>query len=161
MMAAAALALLAGAACEGGPGPQSGAAGHLTVSIVTKRASRLLDEPGLATYCASDSLLTIIAIGHGRAAGFAARVTLPLHESRSMAIQAVLGGTGSATAAFRLANGAARVGTAGTLRLEQSGAISGDFEVSAPDSAGVPARFQGKLSRIPVRNARPGACGIA
>lgn len=158
VIAAAALALVAGAACDVGPGTGSDAAGHLQVERVAKRTIKLMDEAGRADYCAAESLLTIIAIGHGQAAGLAVRAVLPVRAPRTFVVQPVLGGDGTATAAFRLANLSARIGAAGMLRLEPSGTISGDFEVAAPDSAGTLVRFKGKLSHIPVRNVPAGAC---
>jgi hypothetical protein len=161
VIAAAALALVAGAACDLGVGTGSGAAGHLRVERAAHPPLKLMDEAGRADYCSADSLLTIIAIGYDRAAGLAVRVTLPLRAARTFVVQPQLGGVGTATVAFRLANGSARIGSAGTIRLDRSGAISGDFEFAVPDSAGTLERFKGKLSRIPVRNAPPGACGVA
>jgi len=128
------------------------------VERVAKRATRLMDEAGRAEYCLADSVLTIIAIGRDRAAGLAARVAPPLRVARNFVVQPVLGGDGTATAAFRLANGSARLGATGTLRLEPSGTISGEFDVTVPDSAGTLVRFKGKLSHIPVRNIPAGAC---
>ena len=158
VIAAAVLALVAGTACGGGPGTGSGAAGHLRVERVAKRSARLMDEGGRAEYCAAESLLVIMAIGHGQAAGLAVRAGFPLRAPRTFVVQPVLGGDGTATAAFRLVNGSARIGAAGTLRLQPSGVINGDFEVTAPDSAGTLVRFKGRLSGIPVQNLPPGGC---
>ena len=158
VIAAAALAIVAGTACGGGPGSGLGAAGHLRVERMAKRSTRLMDESGRAEYCAAESLLVIMAIGHGQAAGLAVRAGFPLRAPRIFVVQPVLGGDGTATAAFRLVNGSARIGAAGTLRLEPSAVVSGDFEVAAPDSAGRPVRFKGRLSGIPVQNLPPGGC---
>jgi hypothetical protein len=158
VIAAATLALVAGVACDVGCGDGSGAGGHLRVERMARRATPLMDEPGRAEYCPVDSVLTIIAIGHDRAAGFAVRTALPLREARTFAVQPVLGGVGTATAAFRLVGGSARLGSAGRLRLEPSPGIVGEFEVAVPDSAGIRVRFTGKLSHIPIRNVPPASC---
>ena len=157
VIAAAALALVAGAACGGG-GTGSDVGGHLRVERRGSRTTTLMDEPGRAEYCAAETLLTIIAIGRNRGAGFAVRTAFPLREPRTFLVQPVLGGLGTATAAFRLVNGSARLGTAGSLRLEPSPGIDGEFEVTVPDSAGTPVQFRGKVSRIPIRSGSRESC---
>jgi hypothetical protein len=152
VIAAAAVALVAG--CGSGPT----ADGRLVVERVAKLTTKLMDESGRADYCSADSLLIITAIGHDRTAGFAVRTMLPLHSPRTFMIQPALGNVGTATAAFRLANGSGRLAAAGTLRLELSGTISGNFEVTVGDSAGTTVRFKGRLLHIPVRHLPPAAC---
>jgi len=154
VIAAAALALVAGASC----GTGSDASGHFRVERGGRRATTLLDEPGRAEYCPSESLLTIIATGRQGAAGFAVRTILPLVQARAFAVQPVLAGVGSATAAFRLPSGAARLGTAGQLRLQPSVAVDGEFDVTVPDSAGRTVQFKGRLTHIPLRTGTPTRC---
>jgi hypothetical protein len=158
VVAAAAVALVAGAGCSGGSGTGSGGDGHLVVQRVAKVATALMDEPGRADYCSADSLLVITAMGHNRAAGFAARTRLPLNPTRTFVVQRALGAVGTATAAFRLASGSGRLAASGTLRLQLSGTISGDFDVVVGDSAGTTVRFKGKLMHIRVRTLPPAAC---
>jgi hypothetical protein len=154
VIAAAALALVAGASC----GTGSDADGHFRVERTTRRTSTLLDEPGRAQYCSTDSLLTIIAIGRNGAAGFAVRTTLPLRQASAFDVQQALGGLGTATAAFRLASGAARLGTAGRLRLQPAATIEGEFDVTVLDSLGAAVQFKGRLSRIPLRKGASALC---
>jgi hypothetical protein len=154
VIAAAALALVAGASC----GTGSDADGHFRVERHARRTTTLIDDPGRAEYCPAESLLTVIAIGRNGAAGFAVRTALPLRQVSVFAVQPLLGGVGTATAAFRLASGAARVGTAGQLRLQPSATIDGDFDVAVPDSLGLTVPFKGKLSRIPVQTGSPARC---
>jgi len=157
VIAAAALALLAGAACGVGPGSAPGASGHLRVVRKAGRTSTVLDEPGRAEYCSPDSILTIIALGRDRAAGFAARAVLPLAGTVTFDVKPELGGAGTATAAFRLPSGSARLGVSGRLRLTSAGALEGDFEIALPDSGKIPVRYEGALSGIPVHDA-PASC---
>ncbi len=117
-----------------------------------------MDEPGRAEYCPADTLLTVIAVGHNRGAGLAVRTAFPLREPRTFVVQPVLGGLGTATAAFRLVTGSARIGTAGKLRLEPSATVDGEFEVTVPDSAGTSVEFKGKVSRIPVGSGSRESC---
>jgi hypothetical protein len=153
MIAPVALALVA-AAC----GTGSGADGHVRVERTAKRTTTLMDEPGRADYCLADSVLVIIAIGRNRAAGLAARTLLPLREMHTFVVRPELGGLGTATAAFRLVNGSARLGTSGRLRLEASDTLEGEFEIAVPDSASTTVRFKGKLSRVPIRSDPSAAC---
>jgi hypothetical protein len=150
----AAVALVAGAAC----GTGSAADGRLLVEREAKRTTRLMYEPARADYCAADSLLIITAIGRDRTAGFALRVRLPLQAARTFVVQPMLGSVGTATAAFRLPSGSGRLATAGTIRLEASGTVSGDFDVTVGDSAGTTVRFKGELHHAPVRQLPAGAC---
>lgn len=152
VIAATALALVAGC------GTGSTADGRLVVERVAKPTTKLIDEPGRADYCSADSLLIITAIGRDRTAGFAVRTKLPLPSARTFMIQQALGNVGTATAAFRLANGSGRLASAGTVRLELSGTISGDFVVTVADSAGISVPYKGTLRHIRVRNLPPGAC---
>lgn len=157
MIAAAALALLAGASCGVGPGTESGISGHLRVVRETGHSSTVMNEPGRAEYCLSDSILTIIALGQNRAAGFAARTIFPF-QAASFDVRPELGGVGTATAALRLPTGFARLGVSGRLRLESSGSLDGDFEIAVPDSGKTLVRYKGTLSGIPIRNAPAGSC---
>ena len=157
VIAAAAFALIA-AACSGRQGTASGADGHIRVERTTQRTTTVLDEPGRADYCPIDSLLTIIAVGHGRAAGFAVRTLFPFREARAFVVQPMLAGLDTATAAFRLAGGAARIATAGRVRLEASTRIEGEFDVAVPDSTGIAVRFRGNLSHITIRTGLSASC---
>ncbi len=158
VIAAAALGLVAGAACSASQGTESGAGGHLRVERIAKRSTTIVDEPGRAEYCPIDSILTIIAIGHNRAAGFAVRTLFPLRAARSFVVQPALAGLDTATAAFRLVNGSARVATAGSLRLEPSATIDGQFEVAVPDSAGTTVTFKGTFAHLPIRSGPSASC---
>jgi len=158
LIAAAALALAAAGGCRGAGVQDSGAGGHLSVERSAGRTTRVMDEPGRAEYCPTDSLLTIIAVGPDRGAGLAVKTTLPLKGPSSFAVQRQLGGVGTGTAAFRLASGTARVGTSGTIRLQESGSVSGTFDVAVPDTGKKPVRFRGSLARIPLRPGIPASC---
>jgi len=156
LIAAATLALAAGG-CGGGA-PDANAGGHVRVERAAARTAGIMDEPGRAEYCPADSLLTIIAVGHDRGAGFAVKTALPLQGAGSFLVRPQLGGVGTATAAFRLASGTARVGTSGTIRLQESGSVSGTFDVAVPDTGRTPVRFRGTLARIPLRPGIPASC---
>jgi len=153
-----AVAALAGCGAIGGGG--TGGYGDMHVErVLPGRTSTLLDEPAFATYCAGDSLLTIVAVGGGGEAGLAVRAAIPLRTARTFTVEAALADTSSATAAVRLRTGSARVGISGTVRLQVGSRISGDFDVALPDSAGTHPRLKGRLSRIPVRDGSPATCG--
>jgi len=156
LIAAAGLALAAAGGCGGTLDANAG--GHVRVERRADRTTGVMDEPGRAEYCPTDSLLTIIAVGHDRGAGFAVKTVLPLKGPGSFAVQSQMGGPGTATAAFRLASGAARVGTSGTIRLEETGSVSGDFDVAVPDTGRKPVRFRGSLERVPLRPGVPASC---
>ena len=158
LIAVAAVGLAAGAACSAGRWIPSGTGGRVRVERMARRATILVDEPGRAEYCPLDSLLTIVATGPAPAAGFAVRVVFPLRAARSFVVQATLAGLDTATAAFRLDDGSARVATAGVLRLQASATVDGDFDLSVPDSGGNTVRFTGTLSRLPTRSAPSASC---
>jgi len=158
LIAIACLALLAGVGCDAGVDGGAGSGGHLRVVRKAARTSTLMDEPGRAEYCASDSLLTIVALGRGHGAGFAIRTTLPLRQTTGFGVQSTLAGPGSATAAFRLADGSGRVAASGQLRLRAATDVGGDFDVSISDTAGTPVRYVGTLENIPVRALPPASC---
>jgi len=157
VIAAAALAFLAGASCGVGPGSDSGAGGHLRVVREAGRTSTVMNDPGRAEYCPSDSILTVIALGDNRAAGLAVRTLFPFRAT-SFAVLPELGSVGTATAAFRVPNGSARLGVSGRLHLEASVVLGGDFEIALPDSGKTHVLYRGTLSGIPIRNAPAGSC---
>jgi len=146
------------ASCDAGRGAEAGADGHLRVERETKTPSTIMDEPGRADYCPADSVLSIIAIGHNRAGGFAARTVLPLRGPTVFGVQPVLGGAGTATAAFRLVSGSAKLGAGGQIRLEPGRSLSGDFDVTVPDTGTALVHFKGTLSGIPLSSRPPASC---
>ena len=158
VIAVVAVGLAAGAACSAGRWIPSGTGGRVRVERIARRTTILVDEPGRAEYCPIDSLLTIVATGPAPAAGFAVRVLFPLRAARSFVVQSALAGLDTATAAFRLENGSARVATAGGLRLQGSATLDGDFDLSVPDSGGNTVRFKGTLSRLPTRSGPSASC---
>ncbi len=143
-VAAAALAALVAAACSAGPD----AAGRLLVERTAKGAGRLLDDPGHATYCPTDSQLTVVAVGRAWSGGLAMHVTLPVRAAVTLRVQRSPGGYGTATAAFRPVNGVARLGVSGTITLAPSSRVDGAFEVTVTDSVPPDAVFRGRLSHI-------------
>lgn len=142
-LAATSFVALVSAACSAGSG-----AGRLVVERRTKGPGQLLDDSARAMYCASESLLTVVAVGRSWSGGLALRVVLPVRSPVTLRVQRTLGGPGTATAAFRPAAGVARLGVGGTVTLAASSAIDGDFEISVTDSAPPDAVLRGKLSRI-------------
>jgi len=150
---AAALAALAGGACSAGRGPGASpfpAGGRFTAERVARRTTTLIGGPAWATYCPSDSLLVIVAIGRAWSGGLAVRAVPPLDVPRDFQVQLSLGRVGTATAAFRApAAGAARVGVGGTVRLAVTTAVDGRFDIALPDSGGQRISIRGAFSRIP------------
>jgi len=160
MVASLEMVLVVVAGCGVGPRSEVGADGDLEVDrVVVGRTSRLLDGPALAAYCANDSLLTVVAVGRNGAAGIAVRTTLPLTRTKSFAVAPGPAVTASAAVAVRLGTGAARIGISGSLRLEGTTTVSGDFDVALPDSAGAHPRLTGRLSRIAIRTGPRAGCG--
>jgi hypothetical protein len=143
-VAAAALAALVAAACSAGPD----AGGRLLVERISRGSARLLDDPGQATYCAAESLLTVVAVGRSWSGGLAMRVTLPVRAAVTLQVRRSLGGYGTATAAFRPAGGVARLGVSGAITLAPSSGVEGAFEVTVTDSAPPDAVVRGRLSRM-------------
>jgi len=156
VIAAAAVALVAGAACEVGCG--GGTDGHLRVERLAKRATTLMDEPAYADYCPADSILSILAIAPNRAGGLAVRTAFPLREPRTFRVQPLLDSLGTATAAFRPMTGWALLGTSGQIRLERGRTVQGEFQVAVAESAGTVVQLRGTFSRIPVRGDPPLTC---
>lgn len=155
--AALALALIAG--CGVGPASEVGADGELQADhVVAGRSLHLLDGPAVATYCSNDSLVTVVAVGRNGSVGLAVRTTLPLDHPKRVPVSPALAESSSAAVAVRLKSGAARIGASGWIRLEGSAAISGEFDVALPDSAGSRPRLTGRLSRISVRTGPRAAC---
>jgi hypothetical protein len=153
LLLAAALPVLAGAACDAGhragasPFPDGG---RLLAERVARRTTTLVDGPAFATYCPADSALVIIALGRTWSAGLALRTVPPLDAPRGFHVQLSLGDVGTATAAFRAPSaGAARLGVGGTVRAAVTVAVNGRFDVDLPDSGGSHVTIRGTLSRIP------------
>jgi hypothetical protein len=157
LVAAAALGL-AGASCSRAPSDPN-AGGRVVVERVADRATQLLSDPGQAGYCPDDSILIVIAIGRRWTSGIAMRVALPLPAARTFAVQPALDGPGSAAAVFRpLDAGPARYAESGTVRLDASRSVSGSFELTGSDSAGVRVSYRGRWSRLPLRMLPKGSC---
>ncbi len=159
VFAVAAVTALALAACAGAGDGAGGRSGRFVVERVTKGSGKLLDGPARATYCPSESLLTVVAVGRVWSGGLALRVALPLRASATFQVGRALGSSGSATAAFRPAGGVARFGVSGTVTLVPSSAIEGGLEVSVTDSSGPNAQFRGRLSNIAYTSQTGPPCG--
>jgi len=162
LIAAAALGL-AGAACSAcsGAGRDTNAGGRVVVQRVARGSTTLLSDPGQASYCPDDSILLVIAIGRKWSSGFAMRVVLPLRVARTFAGQPSLGGLGTATAVFRpLEVGAAWYADGGTMSLDASRSVSGSFDLTAPDTAGVHGSFRGRWSHLPLHLLPKGSCAF-
>lgn len=150
---AAALTVLA-AACGAGRGVGASpfpVGGRFRAEHVARLTTTLIDGPGWATYCASDSVLVIVALGRTWSGGLALR-TFPLGGAPGdFRVQLALGDLGSATAAFRTSDaGPARVGTGGSVRVAVTSSISGRFDIALPDSGRQHESIRGVLTRIPV-----------
>ncbi len=159
---AAALPVLAGAACSAGHG--AGASpfplgGRFRADQVARRTTTLIDGPAWATYCPSDSALVIVALSRTWSGGLAVR-TFPLAgPPRDFRVQLALGDLGTATAAFRAPDaGPARVGESGSIRVTVSGTVSGRFEAALPDSGRQHVVIRGTFASIPVSVLRAATC---
>jgi hypothetical protein len=162
LLLAAALPALAGAACDARHGAGASpfpAGGRFLAERVARRTTTLVNGPAWATYCPADSSLVIIAIGRTWSGGLALRAVPPFDAPRNFRVQASLGDTGTATAAFRSPDaGAARVGVRGTVRVTISTAIDGRFDVALQDSGQVHVSIRGRLSRIPLSRLPTATC---
>jgi len=162
LLLAAALPALAGAACSAGHGPGTSpfpAGGRFTAERVAQRTTTLISGPAWATYCPSDSLLVVVALGRAWNGGLAVRAVPPLNVPRDFRIRMSLGDVGTAEAAFRSpAAGVARVGVGGTVRVAATATVDGAFDVTLPDSAGKGVSIRGTLSRIPIVTLPAAAC---
>jgi hypothetical protein len=154
LLLAAALPVLAGAACSAGHG--SGASpfpegGRWLAERIARRTTTLLNGPAWATYCPSESLLVIVALGPRWNGGLAVKMLPPLGAPRDYRVQLSLGDVGTAAAAFRArATGVALLGTGGSIHLAVTSAVNGQFDVALPDSGREHVSIRGTLSRIPV-----------
>jgi hypothetical protein len=161
LLLAAALPVLAGAACDAGHGAGTSPfpdGGTFLAERVARRTTTLVNGPALATYCPADSLLVIVALGRSWNGGLALRTVPPL-TPRDYQVQLSLGDVGTATVAFRApAAGAARVGVGGTVRLLVTTVANGQFDVALPDSGGAHVSIRGTLSGIPFRRLPAKAC---
>ncbi len=159
---AAALPVLAGAACSAGH--SAGASpfpvgGRFRAEHVARRTTTLINGPAWATYCPSDSTLVIIALGRTWSGGLAVRTFPLVAGSRDFKVQLSLGDLGTGTAAFRAPGaGAARVGVSGAITVDVAATVSGRFEVALPDSAKQHAAVRGTLTRIPYAVLRGATC---
>ena len=162
LLLAAALPALAGAACSAGGGPGTSpfpAGGRFTAERVAQRSTALISGPAWATYCPSESLLVVVALGRAWNGGVAVRAVQPLDVARDFQVQMSLGDVGTAEAAFRSpAAGAARVGVGGTVRLAVTTTVDGRFDIALPDSAGQHVSIRGTLSRIPIATLPAAMC---
>jgi len=154
LLLAAALPTLAAAGCSAGHG--AGATpfpvgGRFLAARVAQRTTTLIDGPAWATYCPSDSVLVITALG-GRWNGGVAVRTFPLVGARrGFEVRRELVDLGTATAAFRAsAAGAARVGVGGSVQIAVANSVSGEFQISLPDSGREHVSVRGTLTRIPL-----------
>jgi hypothetical protein len=162
LLLAAALPVLAGAACHAGRGagaspfPQGG---RFVAERVARRTSRLVDGPAWATYCPSDSMLVVVVLGRAWNGGLALRMVGPLEVPRDFQVQLSVGDVGTAAAAFRAAPaGTARVGVGGTVHLAVTSTVDGRFDIALPDSGREHVTIRGTLSRIPYRVLRAATC---
>lgn len=162
LLSAAALVVLAGAACDARHGAGAGPipyGGRLLAQRVAKGTTTIVSGPAQASYCPADSLLVVIALGRTWTGGLAARAVLPLVEARDFKVRASLDGVGSAAASFRpLDAGAVQLGVSGTIHLEPAKGLSGRFDIAVPESSGTPIFIRGRLSRIPVIVLPKGSC---
>ena len=162
LLLAAVLPLLAGAACSGRRGPGASpfpAGGRFRAERVAQHTTVLINGPAWATYCPSESLLVIVALGGTWNGGVAVRVVPPFDRPRDYRIQPSLADTGTASAAFRApAAGAARVGVGGTVHLAIGDVVNGRFEVTLPDSARAHVAIRGTVTRVPVSRLSAGTC---
>ena len=162
LLLAAALPVLAGAACSADHGLGTSpfpTGGRFTAERVAQRTTTIISGPAWATYCPSDSLLVIVALGRAWNGGLAVRTVPPLDVPRDFKVQLALGDVGTAEAAFRSpAAGAARVGVGGTVRMVSTTTVDGGFVVTLPDSAGKRISIRGTLSRIPIATLSAAAC---
>jgi len=159
---AAALPMLTSGACHAGRGPGTSPfpeGGRLRAEHVAQRTSTLVNGPAWATYCPSDSLLVIVALGRAWNGGFAVRIVPPLDVAREFHVQPSLGDIGTATAAFRSASGGvARLGVGGTVRVDVTSAVNGRFDIALPDSGRGHVAIKGTLTGIPYRVLKAAAC---
>jgi hypothetical protein len=158
-------ALLLAASLPGCSGARPGAHtasvdGRLTVHRVTAPGGIVLDAPAQARYCATDSTVTVIAVGRSWAGGVAVRTALPVERPTTFRVGRVLDTLGVATAAFRPTGGVARIGVSGTVRLESGPDLDGSFEVSVTDSTGPNVVFRGSFARVHYETAQGGACAL-
>ena len=161
LIAAAALGLAGACNACSGADRDPNAGGRVVVQRGTRGSTRLLSDPGQAGYCPDDSILLVIAVGRKWSSGFAIRVVLPLRAARTFTVQSSLGGQGTATAVFRpLEAGAAWYAEGGMVSLEASRSVSGSFDLTAPDTAGVHVSFRGRWSHLPVHLLPKGSCAF-
>jgi hypothetical protein len=153
LLLAAALPMLAGAGCSAGRG--AGASpfpigGRFLAKGVARQTTTLINGPAWATYCPSDSVLVIVALGRGWSGGLAVRTYPLLGPQRDLKVQLALGDLGTATAAFRApAAGAAQVGVSGSVQVAVATTVSGRFDIALPDSGKKQVSIRGTLARIP------------
>ncbi len=159
LLLAAALPALAGAACSGPGTTPFPAGGRFTAERVAQRSTTLISGPAWATYCPSESLLVVVALGRAWNGGLAVRAVPPLNVARDFQVQMSLGDVGTAEAAFRSpAAGAARVGVGGTVRVAATTTVDGRFDITLPDSAGKHVSIRGTLARIPIATLPAAMC---
>ena len=159
LLLAAALPALAGAACSGPGTTPFPAGGRFTAERVARRTTTLVSGPAWATYCPSESLLVIVALGRAWNAGIAVRAVPPLSVQRDFQVQMALGDVGTAAAAFRApVAGVARVGVGGTVQVAATTAVDGRFDIALPDSGGQRVSIRGTLSRIPFTTLSAATC---
>lgn len=162
LLLAAALPALAGAACDAGHGAGTSPfpdGGRFLAERVARRTTTLVNGPAWATYCPSESLLVIVALGRTWSGGLALRAVLPLPVPRDFQVQMSLGDVGTASAAFRApAAGPAKVGVGGAVRVVVTTVVSGRFDVAIPDSGREHASIRGTMSQIPFVTLKAGTC---
>ena len=162
LLLAAVLPLLAGAACSGRRGPGASpfpAGGRFRAERVARHSTVLISGPAWATYCRSESLLVVVALGGAWNGGIAVHAAPPFAAPRDYRILPSLGDTGTAAAAFRVpATGVARVGVGGTVHLAIGDVVSGRFDVTLPDSAGAHVAIRGTATGVPVSQLSAGTC---
>jgi hypothetical protein len=139
-----------GRGAQAGRFPAAGE-GRLAAQVA---GEHMLDAAAQATYCRGDSLLVIVAVTSRWTAGLALRGAFPVDSTRTYSVGGSLGGTGTATAAFRAVTDSvepALVGAGGTARLEPGRRATGVFDVNvpAPDARSRPRRILGSFRSVP------------
>ncbi len=155
LLLAAALPVLAGAACDARHGSGAGPfpdGGRFLAQRIGRRTSTLLDGPAWATYCLSDSTLVIVALTRGWNGGLAVRTLLPIPATQVFRVGREVGALGTATAAFRAPEaGGALIGVGGSVRVAAPATtVSGSIDVALPDSAGAADSVRGTLRGVPL-----------
>jgi hypothetical protein len=123
--------------------------------VVERRGGpRLMDAEARATYCASDSLLVIIAVDRHWSAGIVLHGRFPLAAARTFTVRPSVGDDGTAAAAFRAVTDSVQravMALRGTVRLDRGASASGRFEIGAAPLPGRsdPVHLVGAFRAVP------------